>query len=269
MTNEQADRLTMAALRGGASPADLTAWMMRAVVRLALAGEVCFHLVNESAMPSVEQGRAKSGAERSREYRERLASRRVTDSVTETVTERDEGRHEERHDRHVTPSRLSDSPSPSENSDLEGESPQDLSEKREAIAKTRDVTRDVTPTVTRDVTGRDAIPLPGHTGAPWRPLIEPIRNAILDWAQNRRVAAPKEAAVGNEGAAIVPIAKWLWETGELQGWTPGERIDRCRWLVRERFYGTKDARTQAKGYPLAWLAANPAEYALDAKRGAA
>lgn len=110
----------------------------------------------------------------------------------------------------------------------------------------------------RDVV--DPEPLPGHS-VPWKPLVEPLRASILAWAKARKVAAPREATIGAEGVALVPIAKWLAETGDAQGWDVAERERRCAWLV-ERFYASKGPTADA-GYPLAFLARNPQQYALD------
>ena len=112
-------------------------------------------------------------------------------------------------------------------------------------------------------TDRDIVdpePLPGHS-VPWKPLVEPLRAAILAWAKTRKVAAPREALIGAEGLALVPVAKWLAETGDAQGWDAAERERRCAWLV-ERFYASKGPTADA-GYPLAFLGRNPQQYALD------
>lgn len=187
-----------------------------------------------------ERALAKERQKRAREKRSTVTHGDVTPSVTNEVT-RDVQRESRRDESvsHAAPTR----PDPTRPDQGESESPP-------------------APEV-------EPVGLPGQTGAPWRTLIEPIRSAILEWSKTRKVAAPREAALGNEHAALAPIARWLWETGEAQGWSAEERVRRCRWLVLDRFYASKDARTVAKGYPLGWLAANPAEYALDAKRGAA
>lgn len=113
----------------------------------------------------------------------------------------------------------------------------------------------------------DPMPLPGHA-VPWKPLIEPLRAAILAWAKTRKVAPPREALLGSEGLVLVPVARWIHETGEAQGWDAAERERRCAWLV-ERFYASKGSTAEA-GYPLAFLARNPQQYALDVKpRGGA
>ena len=110
----------------------------------------------------------------------------------------------------------------------------------------------------RDVV--DPEPLPGHS-VPWKPLVEPLRAAILAWAKGRKVAPPREALLGAEGLVLVPVAKWLAETGDAQGWDAAERERRCAWLI-ERFYAAKGPTADA-GYPLAFLGRNPQQYALD------
>lgn len=55
------------------------------------------------------------------------------------------------------------------------------------------------------------------------------------------------------------VARWLLDSAELQGWPEDWRDHRPAWIV-DRFL--TDPWAEKRGYPIAHLASNPAEYAL-------
>lgn len=181
-----------------------------------------------------------AAAERARRYRARHAQRDggVTSGVTETaprhgqsVTERD-GRRDA--DALAIARTLSSqiSSDPLQTKDLQ------IGSERGARARATPVTLPVTPSVTRDVT-------PLHDGAtPVSRNAEALRKLLEKGFRSRSLAVPARYLTVPVTREVIEVSKSL----------PPERYA----ALVDGFFGSERAR--ARGYPIAWLCANPAEY---------
>lgn len=202
----------------------------------------------------------KTAAQRAREYRERKSSQSASHEPSRSVTRKSDERHAASHDgvtngvtesddasHGVTPRAGTRALSSAESAEKEiekkstGEGASHEANATVTRTVTQPVTRDVTrASVTRDVT-RDVTK---SAGGELMAKAEAVRVALTDGFKRHGIAAPARHLSVPHSQPVIDIARSVEESDLPK--------------LIEGFFA--DDGTRKKGYPIAWLANNPAAY---------
>ena len=202
----------------------------------------------------------KTAAQRAREYRERKSSQSASHEPSRSVTRKSDERHAASHDgvtngvtesddasHGVTPRAGTRALSSAESAEKEiekkstGEGASHEANVTVTRTVTQPVTRDVTrASVTRDVT-RDVTK---SAGGELMAKAEAVRVALTDGFKRHGIAAPARHLSVPHSQPVIDIARSVEESDLPK--------------LIEGFFA--DDGTRKKGYPIAWLANNPAAY---------